>query len=387
MTVSPPDIARSKARRILIYTHALAGGGAERALSLLASDLVARGHEVTFATDYHSNENDIFLDPAVRRPVLHRNHALTTWRLSRLIAREKPDITLSGLGASNLKHALAALLAGRAHRAIISYHGFFDGEPKLLSRLSFVLTPVLTRLVARTVAVSHALRDNLIGTWFSSRSRTRYIQNPVYFGRAFRPPNEADLRKRANIVLACGRLAPTKNFSLLLRAFALVKPRDARLVIIGEGAERPLLETEIRRLGLIGRVEMPGYIKEPWAYYAHARCMAVSSLTESFGMALVEAMAHGLPVVSTDCGGPREVLDNGRLGPLVGRDDEVGLASAITSALANPGDPAPRVRRAATYSRAAAADAYEGLFEEVIAGNGRVHAPSMAWSGVAAPKA
>ena len=171
-------------------------------------------------------------------------------------------------------------------------------------------------------------------------------------------------------MLACGRLAPTKNFSLLLRAFALVKPRDARLVIIGEGAERPLLEAEIRRLGLIGRVEMPGYVKEPWAYYANARCMAVSSLTESFGMALVEAMAHGLPVVSTDCGGPREVLDNGRLGPLVGR-----------------GDPAPRVRRAATYSRAAAADAYEGLFEEVIAGDGRVHAPSMAWSGVAAPKA
>ena len=386
MTAAPQDKSRSKARRILIYTHALAGGGAERALSLLASDLVDRGHEVIFATDSHSGENDIFLDAAVRRPVLHRNHAVTTWRLSRLIVREKPDITLSGLGASNLKHAVAALLAGRAHRAIISYHGFFDGEPKLLSRLSFMLTPVLTRLVARSIAVSLALRKALIGTWWASAARTRYIQNPVYFGPGFQTPTEADLRKRANIVLACGRLAPTKNFMLLLRAFALVKPRDARLVIIGEGAERPALEAEIRRLGLTGRVDMPGYVKEPWSYYETARCMAVSSLTESFGMALVEAMAHGLPVVSTDCGGPREVLDNGRFGPLVGLDDEVGLASAITSALANPGDPMPRVRRAATYSRDAAADAYEALFDEVAAGDGRVAPKTLAWSGVASPR-
>jgi glycosyltransferase involved in cell wall biosynthesis len=224
---------------------------------------------------------------------------------------------------------------------------------------------VLTRLTARTVAVSGALRDDLVKTWRAHPDQTRHIRNPVAWGAAREAPTEESLRRREPIVLACGRLTPDKNFMGLLRAFARVDRRDARLVIIGEGEERAALELEIDRLGLRGRVDLPGYVAEPWNYYARAACLAVSSRVESFGMVIVEALAHGLPVVATDCGGPREIIDALNVGHLVPVDDELAMAAGINAALANPGDPAPRIGRAKAFSQDESVSSYESLFDEV----------------------
>ncbi len=354
--------------KILLYTHALAGGGAERALALLASGLTRRGHAVTLATDYGAAENDCYLDARVRLVELDANHAKAVLALTRLLRDERFDITVSALGASNLKHTLAACLAGRRRRAVISYHGFFDAEPRFLSRLSFWLTPVTTRIVGRAVAVSLALRTNLVDVWRADAARTIYVQNPVAFGPPAVAPTETALRAREKIVLACGRLNAGKNFVGLLRAFAQVEPQTARLVILGEGEDRAHIEAEIARLGLGARVELPGYVAKPWDWYEKAACLAVSSLSESFGMVIVEALAHGLPVVSTDCGGTREVLDNGRIGALVPIGDEDALAAGISRALADPGDPAPRLQRAQEYSIEASVSAYEALFASMLAG-------------------
>ena len=112
---------------------------------------------------------------------------------------------------------------------------------------------------------------------------------------------------------------------------------------------------------------MPGYVAEPWGYFARARLCAVSSRSESFSNAVVEALAHGLPVVSTDCGGPGEIISRPEEGVLVPVGDESALAAALAAALASPGDPAPRIARAELFSVDRALDAYERLFEEVIA--------------------
>ncbi len=356
---------RPAPRKVLLYTHALAGGGAERALALLASGLARRGHDVIFAADYRADENEGFLDAAVRRVELGANHAQAVVSLARVLRLEKPDISISALGASNLKHAVAAVLAGRRRHAILSYHGFFRSEPRPLSRLSFLLTPFLTRVTARTVAVSGALREDLVRTWRANPNQTRHIQNPVVWGVAGPTPTEESLRRREPIVLACGRLTADKNFLGLVRAFAKVERRDARLVIVGEGEERGAIEAEIARLGLTGRVELPGYVAEPWTYYSRAACLAVSSRVESFGMVIVEALAHGLPVVATDCGGPREILDESNVGILVPVGDEAAMAAGINAALANPGDPRPRVGRARSFSQDASVASYESLFDEV----------------------
>ncbi len=355
----------SRKKKILFYTHALAGGGAERVWTLLASGFARRGHEVIMAVDYECDENLAFLDKDVRLEVLGGAHAYNVLRLSRLIEREKPDASLSALCVSNVKHILAATLAGRRKQAIISYHGFFESEPQAISRTSYVLTPILSRLGARTVAVSDFLDADLKQRFWSHPKRTRRIYNPVTWGDSNVALAEADLKKRPPLVIACGRLVDNKDFMTLIRAFARVEPAEARLMIIGEGPERAALQDEIDRLNMTRRVELCGYVAEPWSYYAKAKCLAVSSRLESFGMVVVEALGHGLPVVSTDCKGTREILADGRFGRLVPVGNEAALAGAISAALLDPGNPAPRMARADDFCLSKALDAYDDLMEEI----------------------
>jgi glycosyltransferase involved in cell wall biosynthesis len=353
-------------RKIIFYAHALAGGGAERVWAQLAQGFSRRGDEVIFVQDFPSHENAAWLDETVRRVTLGRNHLLAVWRLARLIARERPDVSVSALGASNLKLALAAALVGATGRAIISYHGHFAAEPQTLSRIAYLLTPILTRLAARTVCVSDSLRAYLVSVWRASASRTRRIYNPVDVG-SDGGADALPLERREPVVISASRLVADKNVDGLVRAFARVEPADARLVLLGDGPERPAIEAEIARLGLGARVSLQGYVDRPWTRYGEARCFALFSNDESFGLVLVEALACGLPVVGVDCGGVREVLDGGRYGRLVAAGDEAGLARALSEILAHPGDAAAGQARARMFSLDAALDAYGALFDEVCA--------------------
>ena len=150
---------------------------------------------------------------------------------------------------------------------------------------------------------------------------------------------------RPPTVVSVGSLLPRKNFSGLVRAFAEVTTPDARLVIVGEGPMRGELEAEVARLGLADRVSLPGYMTQPWEAYAGARAFAFASREESFGLVIVEALAAGLPVVVTPSDGPVEILDYGAYGTLVPHGDAAAMAAAIDRALAQPGDPAPRLKR------------------------------------------
>jgi glycosyltransferase involved in cell wall biosynthesis len=117
---------------------------------------------------------------------------------------------------------------------------------------------------------------------------------------------------------------------------------------------------------LQGRVDLAGYQPEPWPHYRHAKCLALSSQSEQFGNVIVEALAHGLPVVATNCTGPREILDEGRYGEIVPIGDADALAAAIDRALEAPGNPEPRRDRARSFSFAARVPHYVNLIEEVV---------------------
>ena len=336
-------------------------------VALLASGFAARGLETVLALQVEAKENAGFIDPAVRIELLGAEHAKATWRLARLIRRERPDISLSALGFCNLKHALAATLAGRRNRAILSFHGHIDVEPGSASRVANRLSPVTTRLTARSVCVSDWMRRHVVADLHGDARRAVTIHNPAPVDHAAPAVDEAKLLARQAIVLALGRLVPDKGFATLIDAFARLDHPDAKLIILGEGPERAALEQRVLSLGLAGRVEMPGYVTQPWAYFARARACAVSSVSESFSNAAVEALAHGLPVVSTDCGGPAEIILRPELGRLVPVGDVAALSEALAAVLRSPGDPAPRLARAQVFSLHRVLDAYERLFEQVIA--------------------
>jgi glycosyltransferase involved in cell wall biosynthesis len=173
------------------------------------------------------------------------------------------------------------------------------------------------------------------------------------------------------VVLGVGRLSAQKNFRLLIDAFALVRQdHDARLVILGEGIDRATLEAQVRQHGLQEAVSLPGFLDNPYGCMARAAVFALSSDFEGLPTVLIESLALGTPVVSTDCdSGPREILRGGTLGELVPVGDVHGLARAIAGALTNP-RPRPAAELLRPYTVDAVVEQYRvacGLGDRMIA--------------------
>jgi glycosyltransferase involved in cell wall biosynthesis len=140
------------------------------------------------------------------------------------------------------------------------------------------------------------------------------------------------------VIISAGRLEEQKDYPTLIRAFARVRSeRPCRLVIVGEGSLRAPLEALCAELDVADDVSLPGFTPNPYAFVARADLFVMSSAWEGFGNVLAEALAVGTPVVSTDCrSGPREILEDGKHGPLVPVGDDRALAEAIAETLDNP---------------------------------------------------
>ena len=352
-------------RHILFYTQAFCGGGAETVFARLAGALADDGDRVTFAAD-HAGPEPVADRRNLRHHLLGADHAAATRGLARLLREERPDASFSALGAQNLKHLAAATLAGRRHACVLGYHGFAAAEPRPFARASYWASPVTTQLAARSICVSDVLLEEVATRWRGSRARLVRVHNPLPAGPARRARPSAP-----PLILACGRLVPGKRFPDLVAALATVTPGDARLAILGEGAQRPAIEATVARLGLGERVTLPGHV-DPAPWYEQASCVAIASESESFGLTALEALAHGVPVVSTRCGGPAEVL--GPLGRLVPIGDVAALADALTRTLATPHDPIALMAHVQTFALPTIRDAYRAVADGL--GGARSHQPA-----------
>lgn len=207
------------------------------------------------------------------------------------------------------------------------------------------------------VAVSEGAARDLAALTGLSRSAIELIHNPISPPGVIAPTAEAErLWGGAKIrFIAVGSLKPQKNHDLLLRAFARLNLKDAKLMILGEGHLRLDLERHAALLGIADQLVLPGFVIDPWPFYATATAFVLSSNYEGFANVILEALAAGLPVVSTNCrSGPAEILDQGRFGALVPVGDEAALAEAMRRALDDSGDHLARREWAASFSQGAA---------------------------------
>ena len=236
------------------------------------------------------------------------------------------------------------------------------------------------RLALKTsLAISHRMADSVVTV---SRdvaldihelcglrlSRMTIIPNPV---APRRPPSKRDLDKAARLwaageaqkILTVGSLKAQKNHALLIEAIAR-KPRGtAVLMILGEGGLRDELEALASRLGIAAFVRFAGFHPDPSPYFATADTFALSSDYEGFGNVLVEALAAGLPIVSTDCpGGPKDILDKGRYGKLVPVGDVEAMARAFDLGPRVPDLQSRQRRRAADFDVRSIASQYLRTF-------------------------
>ena len=165
------------------------------------------------------------------------------------------------------------------------------------------------------------------------------------------------------VLLAAGRFTGQKDYPNMIRAFAKVRAeRPARLMILGEGKQRAELEALIAELGVADDVALPGFVDNPFMYMSRASLFVLASKWEGLPGVLIQAMACGCPVVSTDCpSGPREILEGGKYGPLVEVGDVQGLADAILRTLESSVPSAELKARAADFSLESICDEYLNL--------------------------
>lgn len=354
--------------RLLFTTRAFGGGGAERVWSTLADRFAARGDEVVLAVDTDGGRPD-FADAANPRVVvLGASHVGATLGLCRLLRDFRPDVALAAISGSCVKLTAAAIAARTGVPLVVSFHGFEEYRTGRLAALAYRGMPVFNRRAARIITVSDGLHREMIGRWGADPARTRRIYNPATIDLTDPAATGTDLADRPEVVLAAGRLSPEKGVDVLIDAFARMQRREARLIIAGDGPDRRALEAQARRLGVADRITFLGHVADIRPLYRETRALAVPSRTEAFGMVVVEALAHGLPIVATACTGPVEILEGGLYGRLVPIGDAEALAIGIDEALADPGDPQPRFERAESFSLARGFGQWADMVDAVAAG-------------------
>jgi len=370
MTPNQPDIA--------VYLYGPTSGGATRRSLTLAGEFAKRGFgiDIVFANPrgplegrVPSAARQVVLDGAFSRipPLLRSKRAASRFAipaLGRYLRKERPRVLLSAANSVHLSAAVA--------------HHRWGGDTKLALRVCNHLSGStgaglrpprpMERLLARhyvpradfVIAGSESVADDLVAVSGIARDRIRIAYNPVV---------DEDLEKRAQedpghpwfrtgeppVVLSVGRIVAQKDYPTLVRAFARLRAHQpARLVILGEAKtpkRRHRILTLAQELGVAEDVDLVGLVANPYAYMARARIFALSSAWEGLPGVLIEALACGCPVVSTDSpGGSKEVLAGGQYGELVGVGDAPALGDALERALAVEPDRKALRRRAADFS-------------------------------------
>lgn len=361
-------VSAPKNQRIAVLLHDLRGGGAERITLNLVRGMVAAGQEVDLVLVRAEGKYLKDIPPGAR--VINFDKSNVYKAVPALIGylkRERPASLLAALTHVNLMALIARFLSGVPARVVVCEHNQISykitAETSLRGRLIYAAVPLFYRAADAVVAVSNGVADDVAKVAKLPRDRVLCIYNPVYDESldqaAARPVAHPWFTDRtAPVLIAAGRLHPQKGFDVLLRAFQrLTAKTPCRLIIMGEGEERASLEALARELGVTDRVSLIGFVENPYAMMAHADAFVLSSRWEGLPTVLVEALATGVPIVSTNCpSGPDEILEDGKYGLLTAVDDPDALAEGIAAALNSPRD-IGKVR-AQAFSVEASADAY-----------------------------
>jgi glycosyltransferase involved in cell wall biosynthesis len=342
--------------RVALFLPSLRGGGAERVMLHLARGFAERGFAVDMVLADAAGAYIKQVPPQVQVVDLGAKRVLLSLpRLVRYLQDVQPSALLSAMEHANLVAILAWRWARVPTRLVVSVHNTMSIATQHAPQSKARLIPMLARWLYpqahRVVAVSHGVATDILHLYQLPTAKVEVIYNPVVTPELMIQSQDTVEHPwltagEPPIILGVGRLTAQKDFATLIRAFARVRQsHEARLIILGEGEDRPILERLVRELGLQEWVALPGFVANPYAWMRRATVFVLSSRWEGLPTVLVEAMACGTPVVSTDCpSGPREILEDGKWGKLVPVGDEAALAEAICQTLKEgaPRDPSIR---------------------------------------------
>jgi glycosyltransferase involved in cell wall biosynthesis len=337
--------------RLAIFVPSVSGGGAERVMVILANSYSAMGYEVDLVL---AKAEGAYLDQvskSVNVIDLNASRVLLSIRgLVRYIREFRPDAMLSALAHANIAAIIARRFSGISFRLVVSERANLSVSA---SNAGTLRARLMKRFVAlaypsadHVITVSHGVAEDLVAGLGLSPEQVTTVYNPVVDDTLIEKSHlalEDDwfTGKTLPVVLGAGRLAPQKDFATLIQAVALVrKEMPVRLVILGEGGLEAELSALAKELGIENDVRLAGFKDNPFPYMRAASLFVLSSAWEGLPGALIQAMACGAPVVSTDCpDGPSEILEQGRWGRLVPIGNAELLAAAILKTLTDSSHP------------------------------------------------
>jgi glycosyltransferase involved in cell wall biosynthesis len=359
---------------IAFFLPSLCFGGAERVAINLAEGFAGQGVPTDLVVVRNQGEFADQTPAGVRVVDLKASRVMLSLpALMAYLRRERPAALISFMAHAGVIALWACRLSRASTQTICTLHTTPAQAARHASKIRNQVMPVLLRAffpwADELVAVSHGVARGVSQATGLPLSRIRVIYNPVItadmIAVARQAPNHPWFSPgQPPVILGAGRLASAKDFPTLIRAFAEVRRRRAaRLIILGEGEERPALTALASQLGVADDVALPGFRENALAYMASSAVFALSSAWEGLPTVLIEALAAGTRVVSTDCpSGPREILQEGRFGALVPVGDAAALAAAILDALARPAETVPPAALR-PFTRDAAVSNYLRLIE------------------------
>lgn len=331
---------------ITIFMPSVHGGGAERAMLVFGGQLVQLGLEVDLVLANREGALSRLIPPSIQVVDLKSPRMIRAIPgLTRYFRARRPAAIFSTITHANIAAVWAARHAQVSAPVIVRQSNAPISETKG-SWGRFVTScvlPYVYGLADGVIAVSDGVRDELVLMNPKLKTTVKVLPTPILTNEILR---QAEQEPRlpwfddpsTPVILSAGRLKTHKGMVEIVRAFARIRERTrAKLVILGEGDDRPRIEAEIERLGLHDEVALPGFIANPFPYMRRAQVFVLASVYEGLPNVLVQALALGTPVVATNCrSGPAEILEYGRWGRLVSVGSVPELAEAIETSLSLP---------------------------------------------------
>lgn len=330
---------------ISLFLPSLAGGGAERIFINLATEFLTRGYRTDIVLATAIGEYIDRVPQGVRIIDLNASRPFTAIpALVSYLLRERPGVLLSTITNANIAAILATKIARIPIRCIVREASTLSVELAHSTKINKIILPYLMRWtfaqVHAIIAPSFGVADDLSKVTGICRESVQVIYNPIIstslLKQSQQPVQHPWLHLHGTpVIIGMGRLTSQKDFATLIEAFALIRKKiSAKLILLGDGEERESLKGTAKRLGIVNDVDIMGFVSNPYPFLSRATLFVLSSRWEGLPGVLIEALACGTQVISTDCpSGPREILDNGIYGQLVPIADPIAMSVAIENAI------------------------------------------------------
>jgi glycosyltransferase involved in cell wall biosynthesis len=352
-----PNLSRQP--EISFFFRALTGGGAEHITANLAQGFAERGYKVDLVLTSPAGLYLEQISPEIRVVDLntfHKTHTRSSsslrnlWNLVAYLRQYQPKVLMTGTHFINEIGIIANLLAKIVNHSqtktkiCVLEHTNISVEYKFVEQRSSQIIPWTSQLLYpfadHIVAVSHGVAQDLSKLSHLPLDHIQVIYNPILLENLDQLAQEEITfdefkNKDCPIVLGAGRFVTQKDFKTLIKAFKTVRSQiKAKLILMGGGTQKQQLQNLCQELGLEQDVHLLNFVSNPYPLIAHADVFVLSSRWEGLPTVLVEALALGTPIVSTDCpSGPREILQDGHYGTLVPVGDTEAMAAAILETL------------------------------------------------------